>query len=366
MRNMSLFEKTSDSVYELSFQDRKVFSIDKDTGELIIFDEHFIPFDCNISIANTIQARVKNVTSFNAWCAKRILSLDRKYAKEILNYYGFEQALDDETRAKIALTTHCLSLNDSFWVKQASEDITWEKVNLFDNSLKDTVFDIALLGRSFTVTNSTLKTPDINTDGTAPKAWIRREDNFYLLKGDTNDSVTREVEASIILNQLGISTVKYTMGDFKGNRVSECACFTNKDVNFIRAGRYKDWCARNKKHFYQELKKYRINFDLMNIADFLIGNADEHPDNWGFLYNSNMNVYGMNLLMDYDHAFESNEYTICTPALMTRGTVSQKQVALDTINEYKDMINWDIDLSRFKYGAYVQERLDLLKENISR
>ncbi len=365
MQSMSLFNEVKSSEWILCFKDIAVCYIDRDSGEVSIAEERFLPFDLALTGGDSTATRVKNVTSFNAWCAKRILSLDRKYAKEILNYYGFEQAYDDTTRANIALVTRCLSLNDSFWVKQPHEDVTWDTVNLFDNSLKDTVFDIALLGRSFTVTNEALRIPDINTDGTAPKAWVRRDDNFYLLKGDNKDSVTREVEASIILNRLGISTVKYVESAFKGVRVSECACFTNKDVNFVRAGRYKAWCERNGKFFYQELKRYKMNFDLMNIADFIIGNADEHPDNWGFLYDSNMNIYGMNLLMDYDHAFESSLSTICTPALMTRGTVSQQQVAIDTINDYKNLLNWDIDLSVFKYGEYVKRRLSILKNVLS-
>lgn len=364
MRYMGLFDSKVEDAWLISFQDKPVFTIDRNSGEVIIYDEFFLPFDCAVTTNTSVADLVSNITIFNSWCARRVLSLDRKYAKEILNFYGFEQGIDDATRAKIALATHCLSLNDCFWAKKITEASAWSDVNLFDNSLKDTIFDIALLGSSATFTNTDLITPDVNTDGTAPKAWVRKDDGFYLLKGDMDDSVTREVEASKILNDLGISTVSYSEDSFKDARVSNCKCFTSKNVNFVRAGRYKDWCSLNHKHFYQELKKYQASFDLMNIADFLVGNTDQHPNNWGFLYDNEINIYDMNPLMDYDHAFLGNMLTICTPALMTRGTVSQKQVALDTIAQYKDIINWDADLSQYKYGAYVEERLNLLKASL--
>ena len=100
----------------------------------------------------------------------------------------------------------------------------------------------------------------------------------------------------------------------------------------------------------------------MNLADYLIGNSDEHPDNWGFLYDNDMNITGMNPLMDYDHAFESTPITICTPALFTRGRISQEQMAKDIIEEHPDWLDYDMDLSEFKYGNFTKERLITLKE----
>ena len=46
-----------------------------------------------------------------------MLTLDRTYAKEILNSIGASQSVTDRERAQIALSYHCLSLLDVFWVK---------------------------------------------------------------------------------------------------------------------------------------------------------------------------------------------------------------------------------------------------------
>ena len=65
-----------------------------------------------------IDTLVNNVTNFYFWCASRMLTLDRKYAKEILNSIGAAQAMTDRERAQIALIYRCVSLTDIYWVKK--------------------------------------------------------------------------------------------------------------------------------------------------------------------------------------------------------------------------------------------------------
>lgn len=57
-------------------------------GECEIYEARFMP--CNLYLEQTdeLDGRVNNVTNFYYWCATRVLSLDRKYAKEILNSMG--------------------------------------------------------------------------------------------------------------------------------------------------------------------------------------------------------------------------------------------------------------------------------------
>ena len=53
-----------------------------------------------------IDLRLNNLNNFYHWCASRVLSLDRKYAKEILNSIGAAQAVTDRDRADISLSYH--------------------------------------------------------------------------------------------------------------------------------------------------------------------------------------------------------------------------------------------------------------------
>ena len=58
---------------------------------------------------------------------------------------------------------------------------------------------------------------DISTRGVYPKAWIRRGDDFILLKDGDTDAVKRELIASRICQCFDIRQVIYTEGMLKMN-----------------------------------------------------------------------------------------------------------------------------------------------------
>ena len=91
------------------------------TGECRVCLEDFMPYDLVLVESDDFDERINNVTNFYYWCASRMLTLDRTYAKEILNSIGASQSVTDRERAQIALSYHCLSLLDVFWVKSPSD-----------------------------------------------------------------------------------------------------------------------------------------------------------------------------------------------------------------------------------------------------
>lgn len=107
----------SKTVYEIMHKDRKVAQIDT-TGHCKIYFKSFMPYNLYLEEENDIDSLVNNITNFHYWCATKLLTLDRKYAKEILNSIGMSQAITDRDRAKIALSYRCASLTDIFWVKK--------------------------------------------------------------------------------------------------------------------------------------------------------------------------------------------------------------------------------------------------------
>lgn len=102
-----------------------------EAGHCRIICRDFMPYNLFLEEENDIDSLVNNVTNFNYWCASRMLTLDRKYAKEILNSIGVMQAVTDRDRAKIALSYRCVSLTDVFWVRTEGEDIRFGEVNYF-------------------------------------------------------------------------------------------------------------------------------------------------------------------------------------------------------------------------------------------
>ena len=55
------------------------------SGRCKIYYKSFMPYNLYLEEEEDIDTLVNNITNFYYWCATRVLTLDRKYAKEILN-----------------------------------------------------------------------------------------------------------------------------------------------------------------------------------------------------------------------------------------------------------------------------------------
>lgn len=367
---------TSTITHEVFYKNFKVFSIDGG-GKVELANPDLMPMEIYLETDDDIESRTNNIVNFNTWCSERIIPLDRKYAKELLAYYGYDNPLSLSMRAEIGIATRCLSINDCFWVKKSDEKLTWEDVNLFENSLENTVLEIPLLGRGFTADRKDISTPDIHTDGKAPKAWKRTGNSFFLLKRDNgNDSVTKEVEASEILREIfGEKVVKYTKDSFAGHDVSVCKCFTDEKLNMVKAEYYAIYKMNRDEDIVSELTgELSTEFCTMVIADYLVGNTDRHSRNWGMMYElcedsdeQAFSIKGLSYLYDFDHAFESEGEDICQPHILLGKRISMKDAACSAVKMLSEkiesgQINFNIDLSKYKYGEYVRKRIDVIKK----
>lgn len=206
------------TICEVMHMDRKVAEMGEN-GRCRIFFKSFLPYNLFLEEEDDIDTLVNNVTNFNYWCATRVLTLDRTYAKEILNSIGVLQAVTDRERAKIALSYRCASLTDVYWVRYKGERVKFDEINLYDNHLSNTFMDIALRGRQYTVQNEYLAR-DLSTNGCFPKAWQRSDHRFRLLKEGGKDAVNREILASRICRCFDVDQVLYEEGMFDGEKVS--------------------------------------------------------------------------------------------------------------------------------------------------
>ena len=81
--------------------------------------------------------------SFIEWCSSRVLSIDRVYAKKILNSLGLSQGQSKSEKAKIALQYRALSLVDSYWLRYKDDDkAIWEEISLRHNLNIKSLFDL--------------------------------------------------------------------------------------------------------------------------------------------------------------------------------------------------------------------------------
>lgn len=354
MKTMNTFDRRisqkDKSSYAIMMKDNRVCDINIGTGIVTMYSENLLPLDLYLEWDNQ-QDTLNNLVSFQWWCANRILSLDREYAKEILNSCGLKQATTDKDKASIALKYKCLSLRDFYWVQKISEHNRWCDISLFTNSLSNAVVDLALRGENLTVTNKKLIDSDLATDGTFPKAWIRYNDTFWLLKGDKNDSVNKEVYASLYLRKLGFDVLEYNKHVYKNEIVSVSRCFTNPDVGYITAGNL--------------VQNYDLNldfrqYDMMLLCDFLVGNADRHQDNWGYLFDDKRKIINFAPIFDFNHAFEAPESFYSLPDMLINRKRTMLDAAKEVVNKYKIDIMYLEESD--KYAEFINERISLLTD----
>lgn len=321
-------------------------------GKVDILREDLLPYNIYLEESNDIDALINNITNFYAWCSSRILSLDRVYAKQIMNSIGIKQAVTDKDRVEIALSYNCVSLRDQYWVKESNSDVSYDDINLFDNSLGN-IIDVSLRGKSIILTNLNLITKDLTTNGTRPKSWVRKGDSFELYKDDSDN---KEVRASNALISLGFDVLKYFPVAYDSTACSKCNCFTSKELNYVTAGEYE--CTYEvsfliKTYFYKQ-------FMTMLLCDYLIGNSDRHQDNWGFLFNNDRVITSFAPIHDFDHAFEADVNSLCLPMLLfgeRESTLTSARRAVNCLGINKDALLNNVS------DEYVRDRIELLFEN---
>lgn len=359
-------EMPEKKVYEIMHMDRRVAKIN-DSGQCKIYYRSFMPYNLYLEEEEDIDTLVNNITNFNYWCATRVLTLDRQYAKEILNSIGMPQAVTDKERAKIALSYRCASLTDVFWLKLQKEEISFQDVNLYENHLDNTFIDIALRGRQYTVQNGCLAR-DLSTNGCFPKAWQRSKDGFRLLKDGGGDAVERELLASQICRCFDVSQVLYERDYFDGEKVSASNNMTSKEYSIASMEAIEVYAAnhnKNTKKYILSLDKH--NYYMMNIVDYLVGNTDRHWGNWGVLIrNSDNKPVRLHDLMDFNQAFHSYDNLDGSNCQASFGEhVNQREAAVQAVekiglNQIKEVNKSCFDELPQFYEMF-RKRLGLLK-----
>ncbi len=295
--------------YSVMHKNRRVASIRED-GTVTVYSKTFMPYNLWLEEETDVETRVNNLNNFYYWCASRVLTLDRRFAKEILNAIGAKQATTDRDRAMIAISYHALCLTDVYWVKGDRENVKFEDVSLYSHSLSNSFADVSLLGRQITAQNAELLTDldaagDVATNGVAPKAWIRKGGKFYLMKNGDGRDVEAELLASRIADCFRVDHVKYSPDTFDDKRVSKSLLITSEERSIVPMEFIDVYCV-NKNLDTEEfvLKKDKYAFCMMIILDYLIGNSDRHWGNWGFYVdNKNNALLGLYPLMDFNKAF---------------------------------------------------------------
>lgn len=349
------------SVFEIMHKNTIVAAISL-RGEVEIYHPVFMPYDLYLEEWDDYDTARNNVTEFQHWCASRMLSLDRTHAKAILNAIGALQSPTDADRANIALSCHCVSLTDVYWVRERGDGVSFEQINIYDNSLNEAIVELSLKGKALTVTNQELVTPrdlahDLSTRGLFPKAWIRRDQTFILLKDGGAETVRRELLASAICRCFDVPQVFYEPGEYGGEPISQSRIITSVDRSIVPMRAYEVRCLNEDLDYLEEVKKMdAAAYYGMNILDYLTGNTDRHMENWGLWVDNETNApISLHPLMDFNQCFGAYD-TIDGANCLTVGSrrLSQRQAAIEAVQTIGLPQISEVDLSAF--GGLLEEK----------
>lgn len=323
--------------FDLMHKDRRVARIYED-GRCIVNFPSFMPYNLYLESSDDLDSRINNLNNFYYWCSSRVLTLDRKYAKEILRAIGASQAVTDKDRAMIAVSYHGLSLTDVFWIRRAKEKTTFAELNLYNHSLSDAFADVSLRGRDITLQNAELfmsreAAGDVGTPGVAPKAWIRENGEFYLLKDGDERDVNAELLASKIAGCFRVAHVPYEEGVFDGLRVSKCKIITSVEKSIVPFEFIEVYCTnRDLDKYAYVLKKDPYSYHMMNVIDYLVGNTDRHWGNWGFFADNATNkLQTLYPLMDFNKSFLAYDTVYGAKCQTTERRMTQQEAAIEAV-----------------------------------
>lgn len=281
--------------YTLMHKDHKVLDMDIELGNVIwageIFDRERIPVGITADSGRLLHG-------LSAWWSHRSIPLSRSGIDRAL------AAMNAVTPQVLLAKSMGLSLSDAYWIRPENSDISWEKVNFFDNIFSEDMGNI-LFGEKPPREAVDIMSPDCSSDGWLRKKWVIRDGKRCLVKGGSNffQEPFNEVIATMAAERLGIRHVSYTI-DFEGARLSPvcvCEAFTDSCTELIPAGavnRILPFTENESKydHFVRCCKVLDIphiteSLDEMLTLDYMIANQDRHMGNFGVLRNADTLEY---------------------------------------------------------------------------
>ena len=258
----------------------------------------------------------------NDWIDGRQIAKHRVAIERLMRELGLT------TRHDFIGMARCLSLTDTFWMKRADEDLSWDSVSLYRNPFDDVIARIAFDGTGMYGRANSPTSPEFATSGSFAKCWIREGDAISLLKRGSSGYANAGFEpyseklASDLLTAARIDHVPYEIVRYHGALASKCPLFTSEEVGFVSAHRFfdrpfgvRDMLAFSAEHGAEE------SFREMVVLDAVMANVDRHAGNYGFLVdNATGRVLRMAPLFDHNMA--------CLPMMMEH----------DDFDEYVSMI----------------------------
>lgn len=288
-----LYRGEHNTDYELYSKNHLVATFNLDLGTMNVLKPNLMPF----------YLRGMNISPYRIyeWLSLRVLSISRSNAKVLLSAVNLSQT----DRIGICLACHALSLTDCYWIQKVGEGLSWESINLYENSFSRALADVALTGKYVSI-QGRICTPELTGMGSYAKCWRRGKDGIYLYKAGSNsrNNIEWQIEVLVsdILDRLDVRHVRYSKAKSGYYDVSRCRNMTTINKSICEMDFFVSYCLHNN----IDINKWLMQDDLffkMLIVDYLIFNTDRHGGNWGVFFSPDTGeVIGLHDLFDHNNS----------------------------------------------------------------
>lgn len=259
----------------------------------------------HMPVGVSIKKGVVDRAALNEWWTERSIPASRSGIREAL------ELLNIANTKMLLVRCYGLSLSDQYWICPEGSNLTWDKVNFFQNAFSDDIGDV-LFGTNKKKNAFDFSSPDNTSDGNLKKRWKIIDGKRCLVKGGSNpfrQQPFNEVIATGIMERLNISHIPYSVMWNQGAPYSVCEDFVTEDTELVPAWRImqtqkKDNDTSVYQHFVNCCETLGIKdvipfLDRMIVLDYIIANEDRHFNNFGVLRNAeNLEWIGMAPIYD--------------------------------------------------------------------
>lgn len=241
---------------------------------------------------------------------------DRKAYKHNENLKKLMVELGCDKKEGFIQITHSASINDSFWVKRADEDITWKDVSFYSNAFNEVISKLAFEGLGLYHIELSSTSPELTTDGSFRKCWKKEQSGIYLYKQGFDIGFNAglepycEVLSAELVTKLCPNAVSYELVKLHGQIASKCKLFTDEQQGYVPLKRImeKDTALTDILSYYSKLGAEE-DFRRMLVTDAVTFNTDRHLGNLGILVD-NLSQKPIAMAPNFDYNLSLLPYVI--------------------------------------------------------
>lgn len=273
----------------LLYRDMTVLVFDSALAHLEVIEPRYLPYGLR---------QQPTAQKLGEWLAARATPITRENASYLYSSAGVD--LNEQGQYTLSREFGALSINDCFWVRRASENPRWQDISPYrKEALATQEFGYAMLtGESTQKTGLTRFSPEATLQGNWPKCLKSTEAGMLLYKD--NDGDTTEIETAKLARDLGLAAPEYWAENYADVPCTVCRILSDEKRQWISAAEIGAERAR---------ALFPDQYSTMQTFDFIIGNADRHGLNWGWVVDEELRPLSLTPLYDFNAALHGVEPT---------------------------------------------------------